>query len=70
MIPMLDFTKKEKELKESQVVMEKRAAENQELIQKMELKIRSEKIAKWIYVSLIGFLLVAEPILFLLWAFA
>ncbi len=70
MVPLLDFTKKEKALAETKEIMDQRAKKNEELIVKMEAKIRSEKIAKWIYISLIGLLLVAEPILFLLWAFA
>ncbi|MBU1018091.1 helix-turn-helix domain-containing protein [Patescibacteria group bacterium] len=70
MIPMLDFTKKEKELQEAYVTIEQKNKQAGEVIEILQNKIRSERIAKWIYLSLVGLLLVAEPILFLLWAFA
>ena len=69
MVPMLDFTKKEKELKDAYVTIEMKAKQTDETIEIMQLKIRSERIAKWIYLSLVGLLLVAEPILFMFWAF-
>ena len=69
MVPMLDFTKKEKELKDAYVTIEMKAKQTNETIEIMQLKIRSERIAKWIYLSLVGLLLVAEPILFMFWAF-
>jgi hypothetical protein len=69
MVPMLDYTKKEKELQEAFHTMEQKAQQNQELIDLMERKIRSERIAKWVYLSLVGLLLVAEPVLFVMWAF-
>jgi hypothetical protein len=69
MVPLLDYTKKDKELQEVFHSMEQKARQNQELIDTMERKIRSERIAKWTYLSLVGLLIVAEPILFVLWAF-
>ena len=70
MVPMLDYNKKDKALQEAYGAMDQRAKQGEETIQKMEIKLRSERIAKWIYLSLVGTLLVAEPILFMLWAFA
>ncbi len=70
MVPMLDYNKKDKALQEAYSAMGQRAKQGEEIIQKMEIKLRSERIAKWIYLSLVGTLLVAEPILFMLWAFA
>lgn len=70
MVPMLDYNKKDRALQEAYSTMDARAKQNEELVVKMEEKIRSERIAKWIYLTLVGFLLVAEPILFVLWAFA
>jgi hypothetical protein len=69
MVPLLDYTKKDKELQEVFHSMEQKARQNQDLIDVMEKKIRSERIAKWTYLSLVGLLIVAEPILFVLWAF-
>jgi hypothetical protein len=69
MVPLLDYTKKDKELQETFHTMEQKAVQNQELVAQMERKLRSERIAKWTYLSLVGLLLVAEPILFVLWAF-
>jgi hypothetical protein len=69
MVPMLDYTKKDKELQEVFHTMEQKARQNQELIDAMERKIRHERIAKWTYLSLVGLLIIAEPILFVLWAF-
>jgi hypothetical protein len=69
MVPLLDYTKKDKELQETFRTMEQKAIQNQELVEQMEKKLRSEKVAKWTYLSLVGLLLVAEPILFVLWAF-
>jgi len=69
MVPLLDYTKKDKELQETFHTMEQKAIQNQELVAQMEGKLRSERIAKWTYLSLVGLLLVAEPILFVLWAF-
>ena len=69
MVPMLDFTKKEKELKDAYVTIEHKAKQTGEIVEIMQNKIRSERIAKWIYLSLVGLLLVAEPILFMFWAF-
>jgi len=70
MVPMLDYNKKDRALQEAYSAMDARTKQNEETIQVMEVKLRSERIAKWIYLSLVGTLLVAEPILFLLWAFA
>ena len=70
MVPMLAYSKKEKELKEVYMSIDQKKKQSQEEIEKMEAKLRSERIAKWIYLSLIGFLLVAEPILFLIWIFS
>lgn len=69
MVPMLDYTKKDEELQEAFHTMEQKAKQNQELIDHMERKLRSERIAKWIYLSLVGLLVIAEPILFIMWAF-
>jgi len=70
MVPMLDYNKKERELKEVNHAIEHKAKLHESKIQKMEAKLRAERIAKWMYLSLVGLLLVAEPILFILWAFA
>ncbi len=69
MVPMLDFNKKDRALQDAYSAMDQRVKQNEEIKIKMEAKLRSERIAKWIYLSLVGTLLVAEPILFLLWAF-
>jgi len=69
MVPLLEYNKKDKELQESFNLMDQKARQNQELVEIMERKLRSEKIAKWIYLSLVGLLIIAEPILFMLWAF-
>jgi excisionase family DNA binding protein len=70
MVPMLDYNKKDRALQEAYAAMDQRSKQSEDIIQKMEVKLRSERIAKWIYLSLVGMLLVAEPILFILWAFA
>lgn len=70
MIPLLDYNRKDKELKETQLALENKMSQNQESIKKMQIIIRSERVAKWVYLSLVGLLLVAEPILFLFWAFS
>lgn len=70
MVPMLDFNKKERELKEANHAVEHKTKLHESKIQKMEAKLRAERIAKWMYLALVGLLLVAEPILFILWAFA
>ena len=70
MVPLLDYNRKEKELKEANIAIEQKSIESEQAIKKMEKKLKTEKIAKWIYLSLVGLLLVAEPILFLLWAFS
>jgi len=69
MVPLLDFSRKEKELKEARSAIEQKELEKAQAVSKMEDKLKTERIAKWIYLSLVGMLLVAEPILFLLWAF-
>lgn len=70
MVPMLDYSRKEKELKEATAAIEQKELEKMQAIAKMEHKLKTERVAKWIYLSLVGMLLVAEPILFLLWAFS
>lgn len=70
MVPMLDYNKKDRALQDAYLTMDQKAKQNEELLTTLETKIRSEKIAKWVYLSLVGLLLVAEPILFILWAFA
>lgn len=70
MVPMLDFSRKEKELKEAHSAIEQKEAEKLQAVARMEHKLKTERVAKWIYLSLVGMLLVAEPILFLLWAFS
>lgn len=70
MVPLLDYNRKEKELKEASIAIEQKALEKEQAVKVMEKKLRTEKIAKWIYLSLVGLLLVAEPILLLLWAFS
>lgn len=69
-VPLLDYNRKEKELSDAYQLMEQKNAAWQTEILKTEQKLRTEKVTKWIYLSLTGLLLVAEPILFLLWAFA
>lgn len=68
MVPLLDYTQKEKQLKQSQEALEQKAVENKQVIEKMEKEVKTERMAKWIYLSLVGLLLVVEPILFLMWA--
>ncbi len=70
MVPMLDYTRKEKELKEARNTIEQKEVEKLKAVNQMENKLRRERIAKWIYLSLVGTLLVVEPLLFLWWAFA
>lgn len=70
MVPLLDYNRKEKELKEAGIAIEQKALEKDQAVRLMEKKLRAEKIAKWIYLSLVGLLLVAEPILLLFWAFS
>jgi hypothetical protein len=70
MVPLLDYNRKEKELKEAQIAIEQKVIEGEQVIKKMEKVLKTEKIAKWIYLSLVGLLLVAEPILLLFWAFS
>ena len=70
MVPMLDYSRKEKELKEAKYTLEQKEIEKAEVMDRMEQKVRNERMAKWIYISLSGLLLVIEPILFLVWAFS
>ncbi|MFH0837880.1 MAG: helix-turn-helix domain-containing protein [Patescibacteria group bacterium] len=70
MVPMLDYTHKEKELKEAKTAIEQKELEKLQEIRRMEHKLKTERVAKWIYLSLVGLLLVAEPVLFLFWAFS
>lgn len=70
MVPMLDYTRKEKELKEVRQNLEQKEVEKTEALGRMEQKIKNERMAKWVYLSLTGLLLVVEPILFLVWAFS
>jgi len=70
MVPMLDYTRKEKELKEARTAIELKELEKIEEIRRMEHKLKTERIAKWIYLSLTALLLVAEPVIFLFWAFS
>jgi len=70
MVPMLDYTRKEKELKETKNAVEQKELEKLQEVHRMENKLKTERIAKWIYLSLVGLLLVAEPVLFLFWAFS
>ena len=70
MVPMLEYNKRNEELRDISQAMEQKVKQNKETIQEVEAKFRSERIAKWIYLSLVGLLLVAEPILFLIWAFS
>lgn len=70
MVPMLDYTRKEKELKEAKSIIDQKELEKAQLADRMENKLKNERIAKWIYLSLTGLLLVVEPILFLMWAFS
>lgn len=69
MVPLLDFTRKEKELRETQDVMEKKMFEASMNLEKTERRLKTERVAKWVYLSLVGLLLIVEPILFLYWAF-
>jgi excisionase family DNA binding protein len=70
MVPLLDYNRKEKEIKEMQSAIEQKAIEEKQALERIEQKLKTEKIAKLIYLSLVGLLLVAEPILFLLWIFS
>ncbi len=70
MVPLLDYNRKEKELHEAKIALESRVAENQDTIKKMHGVLRAERVAKWVYLALVGLLLVVEPIVFLIWAFS
>lgn len=70
MVPLLEYNQKEKELKEAHLATEQKAIEGIVAVKRMEAKLKTERVAKWIYISLVGLLLVAEPVLLLLWAFA
>lgn len=70
MVPMLDYTRKEKELKEAKYAIEQKEIEKTEMLEKMERKIRNERMMKWVYISLCGMLLVVEPILIFAWLFS
>ncbi len=70
MVPLLDFNRKEKELREAKTAIELKEQEKIERLQKMQEEIKTERVAKWIYLFLAGLLLVVEPILFLWWAFS
>jgi len=70
MVPMLDYTRKEKELKEAKTTIEQKELEKLHEVRRMEHKLKTERMAKYIYLSLVGLLLVAEPVLFLFWAFS
>jgi excisionase family DNA binding protein len=70
MVPMLDYTRKEKELKEARSTIEQKELEKLQEVRRMEHKLKTERMAKYIYLSLVGLLLVAEPVLFLFWAFS
>lgn len=70
MVPMLDYTRKEKELKEARTAIELKELEKIEEVRRMEHKLKTERIAKWIYLSITALLLVAEPVIFLYWAFS
>jgi excisionase family DNA binding protein len=70
MVPLLEYSRKEKELKQAQAAIEEKAREGELKLVKAQQEVRAERIAKWIYLTLVGLLLIAEPILFLFWAFA
>ena len=70
MVPMLDYTRKEKELKEAKSAIEQKELEKLQEVRRWEHKLKTERMAKYIYLSLVGLLLVAEPVLFLFWAFS
>lgn len=69
MVPVLDFSNKERELKDVQDSIHQKERQAKEAVITMETKIRLERVAKYIYLSLVGLLLVVQPILFILWAF-
>lgn len=70
MVPLLDYNRKDKELKEAQTAIEQKETHWKETVKKTEEKLRTEQVLKWVYLSIVGMLLVVEPILFLLWAFS
>ncbi len=70
MVPLLEFNRKEKALAEAQSEIDRRTREAETLLIKARREVRSERLAKWVYLSLVGLLLVAEPILLLFWAFS
>jgi excisionase family DNA binding protein len=70
MVPMLDYTRKEKELKEARSAIEQKEMERIQDVRRVEHKLKTERLAKWVYLTLVGLLLVVEPVLFLLWAFS
>ncbi len=70
MVPLLEYSQKEKELQQTQTSLEQKAVEAQQAIGAVQKSLQAERMAKWIYLSLSALLLVVEPLLFLLWAFA
>lgn len=69
MVPLLDFNQKERALEEAETAISRKEVQLEETVGEIKEQLRVEKVAKWVYLSLVGFLLVVQPILFLLWAF-
>lgn len=60
MVPMLDYSQKEKQLKQSQQALEQKVVENKVALGKVEKKLKNERLAKSIY-------LFAAVLFLLLW---
>lgn len=70
MVPMLEFNRKEKELKEARHTIEQKEVEKVEVVHRLERLLKNERIAKWTYLAFAGLLLAVWPVLFLIWGFA
>ena len=67
-VPLLDYTRKEKEIKDVNRALEQKAIQGEVVIKQVENKLYQERLAKWVYLSLVGLLLAAQPIIFIWWA--
>ncbi len=70
MVPMLEYTRKEKELKEAKGAIEQKEIEKIQIVSKLENQLRSERIVKWIWMSLFSILFAMGPILIMWWLFS
>ena len=70
MVPMLEFNRTEKELKQARHAIEQKEVEKVEATSRLETRLKNERIAKWTYLAFAGLLLAVWPVLFLVWGFA